>query len=213
MHRSADDAVPHHAGLWRSLDRVLGPAHPHPKSPDREETSSQRADRNMAELLQELRVGQTGVQLLVGFLLAAAFTPVMTSATTGQRTLYTAALLTGSLAFALLMAPVTVHRLLFARGRKAQIVRVSHLCTIVGMSLLLPAITQAVALATWTVTGSGVAGMLVAGLGLVLALLWFALPVWLGSRTEPDLPASPATLTTMKAELERADAEAWGAPQ
>lgn len=187
--------------VLRSLDLAIWHVHPHPKSPDRDETASQRADRNMAELLQELRVGQTGVQLLVGFLLAAAFTPVMSSATRGQRALYTTTLGTSALAFAALMAPVMTHRLLFAQGRKEQIVRVTHVCAVVGMATLVPAVAQAVALSIWVVAGSATAAIAVVLLVLLLVLLWFGLPVWLGNRTDPDLPAPPSALTVMRAEM------------
>jgi hypothetical protein len=77
----------------------------------RGETPTQRLDRNYGEILQELRVAQTGVQLLLAFLLTVAFTPRFATFTDFHRNVYVASLVLGAAANALLIAPAAFHRL------------------------------------------------------------------------------------------------------
>jgi len=92
----------------------------------RAEMPLQRADRNLAELLQELRVAQTGVQILFAFLLTLSFTDRFVTIDGFQRGVYVFTLVTSATTVALLVAPVAVHRLLFQRGRKRELVHVGH---------------------------------------------------------------------------------------
>jgi len=89
----------------------------------RDETSNERADRNWEELLQELRVMQTGTQVLSGFLLAVAFQPRFTELDDLQRGLYIVLVVLAGLATVLALTPVGMHRILFGKRRKPELVR------------------------------------------------------------------------------------------
>lgn len=119
----------------------------------RNETPLERADRNFGELLQELRVTQTGVQILFAFLLTLAFTQRFPSLDTFQRATYVTTLLFAVLAAALFTAPAALHRSLFQRGAKARIVQVSSRLATVGMGVLVLAFTGSVLLVVDVTTG------------------------------------------------------------
>ncbi|MGW0337699.1 DUF6328 family protein [Streptomyces sp. NPDC003011] len=142
----------------------------------RNETPLQRADRNFGELLQELRVTQTGVQILFAFLLTLAFTPRFPSLDTVQRTTYVVTLLLAVLAAALFTAPAALHRSLFQKGAKPRIVQVSSRLATVGMRVLVLAFTGSVLLVVDVTTGR--AGGLAAGAATLLVCLglWGLLP-------------------------------------
>lgn len=135
-------------------------------------------DRNLAELLQELRVAITGVQILFAFLLGLAFTARFAQLGGFQVAVYTVALLSTALATVVLIAPVPFHRMVFRRRQKAALVVVSDRLLMAGLGLLVLAITSAVLLILDVVLGRWqgfVGGGLVA---LATALTWYALPVW-----------------------------------
>src|SRR5919112_2806245 len=90
---------------------------------ERDETETERLDRNWGELLQELRVLETGTQILTGFLLTVAFQQRFTELNDGQVTLYIVLVSLCCLAAVLALAPVSLHRLLFRQGRKDALVR------------------------------------------------------------------------------------------
>lgn len=113
---------------------------------DRHETPLERADRNFGELLQELRVTQTGVQILFAFLLTLAFTPRFPALDGVQRATYIATLLLAVLAAALFTAPAALHRALFGRGAKPQIVQMSSRLAAVGLGVLMLALAGSVLL-------------------------------------------------------------------
>jgi hypothetical protein len=144
--------------------------------PTRRETRFERADRNFSELLQELRVTQTGVQILFAFLLTLAFTPRFPSLDTLQRVTYVTTLLLAVLAAALFTAPAALHRSLFQQHAKPQIVRASSDLARAGMVVLALALTGSVLLVV-DVTLGRVGGFLAgAGTLLVCVGLWGALP-------------------------------------
>ncbi|MGH3931286.1 MAG: DUF6328 family protein [Pseudonocardiaceae bacterium] len=144
----------------------------------RDEQPEQRADRNFMELLQELRVMQTGVQILFALLLTVAFTGAFADAGTFQQTVYVVTLVCCAVATALLTAPVAYHRWLFHRGRKAEIVWTAHRLLRAGMLVLLLGVIGALLLVVDEAVGR-VAGILVSSLvGVVFLLLWFVLPAW-----------------------------------
>src|SRR3954454_9105160 len=89
------------------------------------ETESQKADRNFNDILQELRVTQTGVQILFSVLLTLPFTARFDKISQVQKGIYFIALLLAASTVAFLVAPVSVHRLLFATGEKPWVVKVS----------------------------------------------------------------------------------------
>ncbi|MFH8350168.1 DUF6328 family protein [Streptomyces sp. NPDC018045] len=143
---------------------------------DRNETPLERYDRNFGELLQELRVLQTGVQILFAFLLTLAFTPRFVSLDPTQRAFYVGTLLLAVLATLLLTAPAAVHRVLFRRRAKGLIVEVSARLTAAGMAVLALALAGAVLLVVDVVLGRG-AGVLAGSVTLVTCGgLWALLP-------------------------------------
>ncbi|GAA2920421.1 hypothetical protein GCM10011428_41090 [Streptomyces violaceus] len=127
----------------------------------RGETPLQRADRNFVELLQELRVTQTGVQILFAFLLSLAFTSRFSSLDTAQRVTYVSTLLLAVLAAALFTAPAALHRSLFQQGAKPRIVQVSSRLATTGLIVLVFAFSGSVLLVVDVTTGR--AGGIAAG--------------------------------------------------
>ena len=106
-------------------------------SPDpRNESEAERDDRNLAELLQELRVAGLGVQVLFGFLLSLPFTNKFARLSHGQRDLYLATLVLSALATALLLGPVAYHRLVFRRGQKEGLVRTASVMATGGLAVV-----------------------------------------------------------------------------
>src|SRR4051794_368972 len=90
------------------------------------ESSHQRWDRNFADLLQELRVAQTGVQILFAFLLTLPFSSGFPKTTELQKIVFVVALMTAAFATAMIISPVAFHRALFRQGRKPELVRFAH---------------------------------------------------------------------------------------
>jgi hypothetical protein len=143
----------------------------------RGETETVRLDRNLAELLQELRVAQTGVQILFAFLLTLPFTQRFADVTTFERGVYFGSLLSATAASLLLIAPVAYHRLVFRRHDKRQLVYAAHAMALAGLSFLALAICGIVFLITHFLFGEAASIAVGAvAVGLVLAL-WYALPL------------------------------------
>ena len=148
----------------------------------RHETPTERADRNYDELLQELRVAQTGVQILLAFLLTVAFTPLLHSADHFTQRLFVVVLALAAAASALLMAPVAIHRLVFRKHMKISLVRIASRLATAGMAVLAFAITGAVLLAAYQVLPRSDALLLGGGCLVLYLALWGGLPLWLRSR-------------------------------
>lgn len=143
----------------------------------RHESEAQRDDRNLAELLQELRVAGLGVQVLFGFLLSLPFTNRFGTISPGQRDLYLACLVLSAIATALLLGPVAYHRLVFRRGQKEGLVRAANVMAIAGLATVGLAVSAAVLLVTSYVTGWLAAGLITAFVAGLFAVLWFAFPL------------------------------------
>ena len=142
----------------------------------RDETRNERADRNWEELMQELRVMQTGTQILTGFLLAVAFQPRFEDMDALQRDTYLVLVVLAAIAAILALAPVVMHRALFGRRRKPELVRVA--ARIVKIDLfVIAALTIGVTTLIIDFTVDRTAGViaLVASV-LGVTLLWMALP-------------------------------------
>lgn len=148
-----------------------------PNDPDRHETEAERIDRNLTELLQELRVASIGVQVLFGFLLSLPFTTRFDALTSAQRDLYLGDILLAALATALLSAPVAFHRLEFRQHSKARVLRASNRLAIAGLAAVALAVSGSVLLVVSFVE----TGVLVALLAMLtfttFAVLWFVLPI------------------------------------
>lgn len=139
----------------------------------RNETPEQRADRNYIDLLQELRVTETGVQILFSLLLTVPFSNRFTSASDFQRRTYFVALLLAGSAIMVLIAPVAYHRLLFARGEKPQVVRVASRLALTGLVLLLLAVTAVLLLVTDVLFSTTFAAVTAGSFGGATLVLWF----------------------------------------
>jgi hypothetical protein len=148
---------------------------PEPSRPD--ETEAERDDRNLIELLQELRVGGLGVQVLFGFLLALPFTSKFGALSHPQRGLYVVSLLLAATSTALLLAPVAYHRLVFRQHRKEQLVRDANVMAIIGLASVGLAISAAVLLVLSYVVKGLPAVIITAAVACLFAGLWFALPL------------------------------------
>src|SRR5215204_1605961 len=143
----------------------------------RGETLDQVLDRNLNELLQELRVAFTGVQILFAFLLTLAFTQRFQELGGFDLAVYVTALMCTAVATMVLIAPVSFHRLVFRRRQKAALVVVADRLLLLGLALLIPAISSSVFLILNVAIGRGAA---VAGASLTAAvalLTWYALPL------------------------------------
>jgi Family of unknown function (DUF6328) len=112
------------------------------------ETEKQRWDRNFADLLQELRVAQTGVQILFAFLLTLPFSNGFPKTTPFQKDVYIVALVSAACATAMIIAPVAFHRALFRQGRKPELVRYAHRMATGGIAFLLVSMVGSVLLVT-----------------------------------------------------------------
>lgn len=142
----------------------------------RDETVNERADRNWVELLQELRVMQTGTQILTGFLLAVAFQPRFTEMDEFQRDLYVALVALAALATILALAPVGIHRAVFGRRRKPELVRVA--ARIVKIDLwVIAALTIGVTTLIIDFTVDRTAGLIALVSSFVaVGVLWLVIP-------------------------------------
>jgi len=153
------------------MGRPAGPSDP------RDESEAERADRNLAELLQELRVTGLGVQVLFGFLLSLPFTNRFTKLSQGQRDLYLATLVLAAVATALLLGPVAYHRLVFRRGQKERLVRAASVMAISGLATVGLAVSAAVLLVTGFVASPLPAALITAFVTCMFGALWFAFPL------------------------------------
>lgn len=142
----------------------------------RDETEAERLDRNWTELLQELRVTQTGTQILTGFLLTIPFQQRFSALDNGQLAIYLVLVGFAVLATILALAPVSLHRALFRTGRKARIVRVSNRLLIAALACVGMTLTGTTSLIFDLVIGP--VGGVVAGVVTfaLCAASWLALP-------------------------------------
>ncbi|HYR13082.1 MAG TPA: DUF6328 family protein [Mycobacterium sp.] len=144
---------------------------------DRDETEAQRLDRNWSSLLQELRVAQTGVQLLTGFLLTLPFQQRFTQLDGVMRTVYLVTVACSIGANVLLIAPVSMHRLLFRRHRLNTVVSAAHNYAVVGMVLLGVALAGVAVVIFDTVVGRTQAWVAGGCTLLALAAFWYLMPL------------------------------------
>jgi Family of unknown function (DUF6328) len=148
----------------------------------RQETVAERADRRYGELLQELRVTQTGIQVLLGFLFTVVFSSRFKELNGSERVIYLTTLILGASATAVLIAPVSFHRILFGQRMKPELVRAANRLTLLGLGLLMCTISTALLLVfDFMLNGSAVA-WLAAGVAAWFVLLWYLVPLWLRLR-------------------------------
>ena len=151
-----------------------------------QESERQRVNRELLELLGELRVALPGVQVLFAFLLAVPFQARFADASTFQRDVYFATLVLSALASVLLIAPSALHRLNFRTPDKRRIVFLSNTLAVWGLLVLALAMTG-VMLLIGDVLFSRVAALVIAAVaGAVFGFFWWLLPVSEGRRSGPD---------------------------
>ncbi|MGX1372275.1 hypothetical protein RKD19_007634 [Streptomyces canus] len=152
----------------------------------RDETEEERADRKWAELIQEVRVAQTGVQILFGFLLTVVFTPKYDNLAHADQVIYIVTVVLGACTTGALIGPVSLHRLVSGRRIKPQAVQWASRLTFVGLLLLLVTMTSALLLVLRVATHDGWVPWLVTGVVAWYLLCWFALPLWTRHRYTAD---------------------------
>jgi hypothetical protein len=141
------------------------------------ETEAERDDRNLIELLQELRVAGLGVQVLFGFLLSIPFTNGFAKLNQAQHGLYVATLVLAAIATALLLAPVAYHRLVFRRHQKGQLVRDANILAILGLAAVGLDVSAAVLLVVSFVDRGATVALVALFVVCLFAVLWFVLPL------------------------------------
>ena len=142
-----------------------------------EETEAERDDRNLIELLQELRVAGLGVQVLFGFLLAIPFTTKFVDLDYAQRGLYVGSLLLAAISTALLLAPVAYHRLVFRQHQKEQLVKDANTLAILGLGAVGLAVSASVLLVVSYVEPGFIVTIITVFTVCLFAAVWFVLPL------------------------------------
>jgi hypothetical protein len=150
----------------------------------RQESEAHQLDRNWAELIQELRVIGTGVQILFAFLLSIAFQSRFASTTGFQRDDYLATLMLSGAAAVIFIAPVAIHRLLFRFRVKDEVVNVTNALALGGLATLSFALIGAILLVSDWVAGALGAAVCTAIATVLLLTGWFLFPMWLRRRAE-----------------------------
>jgi len=150
------------------------------------ETPGERANRELMELLNELRVALPGVQVLFAFLLGVPFTERFTRLGDFEQQLYVASIVATAAATFFMVAPTAHHRLRFRSGIKEQLLRTANAFAIVGLVLLAFAVSAVSYVVVGMVDGSPVPQLVASGLGALAVLTWFVVPLIYGRRTTPS---------------------------
>ena len=145
-------------------------------APGRDEAPAERADRNWNDLMQELRVTETGVQVLFSLLLTVPFSARFDSVTPFQRRVYFVTLLVTAASNVALIAPVAYHRTLFQRGDKPLLVRQANRFALVGLALLVTAVTGVLLLVTDVLFATPGAALVASLFGVATLTVWFGPP-------------------------------------
>jgi hypothetical protein len=160
------------------------------------ESEKHRWDRNFGDLLQELRVAQTGVQILFAFLLTLPFSARFVETSKFQQDVYLVALIGAAFATAMIISPVAFHRALFRQGRKPELVRFAHKMATGGLAFMLIAMVSSVLLITDFLFTLPVAFVLTAVAGGWFLTFWVILPFarrnWADEDEEEFVEPSPA---------------------
>ena len=156
----------------KDIDEPRGAA-----APGTDEEPSERLNRELIELLNELRVALPGVQVLFAFLLTVPFSNRFQSISSAQRGLYFATLVLTTISTALFMAPTSYHRIRFRQGDKERILRDSNVFALVGIGSMAVSITLAITLIADLLFGIGAAVAVGVAALLLMAGLWFVYPL------------------------------------
>ncbi|MET8153900.1 DUF6328 family protein [Actinoplanes sp. NPDC049668] len=140
------------------------------------EDEKERWDRNFADLLQELRVAQTGVQIFFAFLLTMPFSAGFPQTTAVQKDVYIVALLSAAVSTAMIISPVAFHRALFRQGRKPELVRYAHRMATGGLAFLLVSMVSSIFLIVDFLLSRPMAIVLSIFAALVFLVFWAGIP-------------------------------------
>ena len=143
----------------------------------RDESEGERLDRNLAELLQELRVALPGVQVLFAFLLAVPFQTGFKEISAFQEKVFFITLLCTAISAALLISPTAYHRMTFRRQQKKHLISVANRLAIAGMGFLALAMTGAIMLITDLLYGTAATLTFSAAALTMFVVLWGLLPL------------------------------------
>lgn len=144
---------------------------------ERDETPWERADRNIGELLQELRIAIPGVQVLFAFLLAVPFQQRFAEVNEFQQSVYFATLLLTALSTVLLILPTAFHRVTFRRQQKERMLQLSNRSSIAGLLSLSLALVGATVLVTDFLYGRGATIAVGNFSSVTLSFFWFVIPI------------------------------------
>ncbi|MCR2763495.1 DUF6328 family protein [Microbacterium sp. zg.B48] len=150
----------------------------------RDETPPERADRNWNEVLQELRVMQTGTQILTGFLLALAFQPAFSDLSDDQRIFYLALIVLSALTSIVALAPVAIHRFLFQQRAKAKVVTYGHAALLTALVTVSVLLVGVVGFVFDVVVDRTAAVTAIAALTAVVLALWLVCPAIIRARLD-----------------------------
>jgi hypothetical protein len=164
-------------GNVRGMVAETSAAHDAWNSEERGESELQRLDRNFNEILQELRVAQTGVQILFAFLLTLAFSQRFTEISAFQRDLYILTLMLTAAATGLLIAPVGYHRITFRQRMRPQLVSAANWLALGGLAFLMLAMTSSILFITDVVLDRAPAVVITGGSALWFLVFWFGIPM------------------------------------
>jgi Family of unknown function (DUF6328) len=153
------------------------PDEPRELDSGRYESEEERADRNLSDLLQELRVALPGVQVLFAFLLTVPFTNRFADLSGFEQKLYFGVLIAVALATVLLVAPTVGHRILFRRQQKEFLVTIANRLALIGMLLLAVSMCGAIALISHFLFGPATAIISTIVMATAFAGFWFAGPI------------------------------------
>jgi hypothetical protein len=153
--------------------------------PERDESELERLDRNTVELLNELRVASTGIQVLFAFLLVVPFNAGFSKLTSFDRYCYFVTLLCLAVAATLLIAPSMHHRLLFRQKEKDYLVTVGTRLAIVAGIFLTAGMTGILVLISNFVFGGVTAAVVGVLTAIVVSVLWFGMPLVRRRRVRP----------------------------
>ncbi|MFD5554205.1 DUF6328 family protein [Streptomyces sp. NPDC127068] len=158
----------------------------------RQESEEERADRRWSDLLQEVRVAQTGVQILFGFLLTVVFSSRFADLPRTDHVIYLVTVFLGAAATGALIGPVALHRMLTGRSVKPQTVELASRLVVLGLALLLCTMGTALLLVLRVVLHDALAGWLLVPMVLWFVLCWFVLPLWARLRGERPTQTVPS---------------------
>ncbi|MCW2699334.1 MAG: hypothetical protein JWQ45_869 [Blastococcus sp.] len=177
------------------MSRAVGRSSAQDQRPDRSqgrdhgqdgETHKERIDRELIELLNELRVALPGVQFLFAFLLIVPFQQTAAKITDFQRDVYFVALVSAAAATALLIGPAAQHRVLFRQKEKEALLRRSSRSAYAGTLVLALAVVSALLLVVDVLFSRTLAWVTAGGVGALLAWWWVAVPFWQRAHSEQE---------------------------